>query len=215
MASAQRNFFSKFSMATAALFLAPSLRPAEQQTIATIEPLYRAYRFSTQPSLNPETTFVLKEFPIAGLWDALRVLVFAAEDLVRGNRIPRDPVICSHGKIFPFVNSFGGSGLMSAVVMDDALYYSYSWGSGIHRSLVGRLRVVAGKIHLQESEPRWSADLLVEKTSAGAIKVFVASFRKFNRWVEPSPVGRIDLQERERLKIVDDAGRVIRLTGPR
>jgi hypothetical protein len=141
---------------------------------------------------------------VPGLWEAQQIQIFKPWHLTYENRSPHQPFIFSRGQIIPFAQTFGG-GILSGVMLDDALYYSYGFGSGIHRSQLGRLCLRNGQPEVHESKPYGMADMLVEKTGE-RVRVVV---RGFPHPDEPSLLGWIDLTETERLKVVDDAGREV------
>lgn len=176
---------------------------AEKQPVAAVEPIYRAQVFADRPSLNPQVTFEFEELALPGLWEGLGVQIFNVWHLAHDNRNPRDPFILSAGKIFPFVGTMGG-GFLSGAVRGDALYYSYGYGSGIHRSQLGRLRMKDGRPEQHESKSYSMGDMLVEKTPENRIRIVVRDFP----WPgeAPTPLGWIDLQENGRLRVSDDAG---------
>jgi hypothetical protein len=208
----ERDFACKIAvLLLTILFSASVFAAGERETTSAIEPLYRAYRFSTQPDLNPEVTFRVKELRVPGLWAALAIQLFVADDLIDGQVLPRDPFLYFKGAIHPFVNSIGGHGVMSGVVSGDAFYYSYSWGSGIHRSLVGRLTIKEGRPIREESRALWNTDMFVEKSADGRVRIVEARWREFNRWEKGVPLGWIDGAEGSRLKMVDDYGREVQL----
>lgn len=192
--------------AFALLCLVPTLRAAEKFTSASIEPLYRAHRFATAPKLNPDVKFAIDEFEVPGLWAALEVQIFNVHDLIRGQSIPGNPFLCYRGKIHPFVESTGGQGLMSAVVAGPALYYSYSWGSGIHRSHVGRLQIVNDAPVRAESAALVDRDMFVTTSTNGRILVTAKSSRGPVPRDAGAPLGWIKLQPDGRLSIADALG---------
>jgi hypothetical protein len=196
----------RFVSTLVALVVLTPLLAGEKQTAAAVEPLYRAHVFKEIPSFNPKVTFVLTEVHIPGLWEKLGVQIFNPEVIVGDSSNTREPIIYHEGKIFPLLETTGTSSLKSAFVLGDTLYYTYSWGSGIHRSLVGRLRIVQGKPEKQESFPYLFTDLFVENVS-GKARVVRAEFKGFNLWANASAVGWVDLNEPRRLKVIDDAGR--------
>jgi hypothetical protein len=153
--------------------------------------------------MNPEVEFSLTEIPVDGLWHALGIQIFTTVGTVRGQSVPRDPIIWCDGRIYPFVNSVGGWGLMSAVVVGDKLYYSYSFGSGIHRSHVGRLVLKDRIPACTDSEARMHGDLFVERTADGRVRVSHGEYRGFNRWEHSRPIGWIDVRELTRVKVID------------
>ena len=125
-----------------------ALAAEQRQTISSVEPLYRAHRFGSAPNLNPKTTFRVRELDVPNLWSTLGLQLFEAEEIVGGDAFAWRQFLCREGVVHPFVESFGGHGVMSGVVHANALYYSYSWGSGIHRSFVGRLTIQNGILEI-------------------------------------------------------------------
>ena len=107
---------------------------AKPLTSKTIEPKIREYAFHQKPSLKPETRFEIEEFEVPGLKSALPIQLFFAKYLTPDGQRFSEMIFAYHdGKLTPFGSAFGGFGLMSAVVEKEILYYTYSWGSGIHR----------------------------------------------------------------------------------
>jgi hypothetical protein len=207
----ERGFAGNIAVLLLMVVSASVFAAGERETISAIEPLYRAYRFSTQPKLNPDVTFRVKELLVPGLWSALKIQLFVADDKIDGQVLPHDPFLYFKGAIHPFVNALGGHGVMSGVVSGDAFYYSYSWGSGIHRSVVGRLTIKEGRPVRDESRPLFNGDMFVEKSADGRIRIVEARWKEFNRWEEGVRFGWIDGTEGSRLKIVDDDGREVQV----
>lgn len=200
-AATGRLVFLAASLA-AALTISHISRAADRQTAATLAPLYREYILGKNPKFNPQAQFALEEYPVPQLWETLQVQIFKAWAVMPDARLERSPILYVDGKILPFVETYGG-GLLSAVVAGDALYYSYGFGSGIHQSKVGRLRLKAGKPEQHESEGLGMADMLVEK-SGDRVRVVIRDFP----WPadQAEPLGWIDSQESTRLRFRDDAG---------
>ena len=118
-------------------------------------------------------------------------------------------LIYCDGQVTPFANSFGGHGLVSAVVVDDSLYYTDSYGSGREFSQIGRVSLEGRKIRIVESAvyditavP--GADLFVKEVD-GRIRVEVGKFVAFNSWKEGRQVGWVT-SEGSSLRIVDAHG---------
>ncbi|MEN6521839.1 MAG: hypothetical protein ABFD46_11905 [Armatimonadota bacterium] len=83
----------------------------------------------------------LKELTTEDIWQQLHVQVFKLKDHTESiSEI--DAYLVKNGKVYPMCTGFGGHGLTDMCVCDidkdskDELVYIYSWGSGIHRSLV-------------------------------------------------------------------------------
>lgn len=105
-----------------------------EATAAVRQEIFRRTR-----DMNPSTQFPLKELTTADLWDRLHAQVFAVTSGVREDQA----FTIRSQEVFPLGADFGGSGVMSmcvAVLNGDRqpkLVFTYSWGSGVHRSLVG------------------------------------------------------------------------------
>ena len=85
-----------------------------------------------------------------------------------------------HGdQVIHLGSAFGGNGLLSIVVADLArdrrpeMLYTYSWGSGIHRTELAMLRVVAGRIVVSVAKVAiMNVDARLRKIDDRTIKVF-------------------------------------------
>ncbi|MGE5608782.1 MAG: hypothetical protein ACM359_05990 [Bacillota bacterium] len=86
--------------------------------------------------MNPAAQFPLEELTTPEVWEQLHVQVFRVRDGVR----QLDSFLIQNENVTPLGVGFGGYGIMSMCVTDlDAdgqpeLAFTYSWGSGIHRS---------------------------------------------------------------------------------
>ncbi len=179
-------------------------------TIAGLGPLVRDYAFQQDPKLNPPAQFDLKEIDVPGLWNTLHIQLFLARYLAPdGTQFNERLLIYCDGQVTPFGNSLGGHGLVSAVVVDDSLYYTDSYGSGREFSQIGRVSLDGRKIRIVESAvyditavP--GADLFVKEVN-GRIQVEVGKFVAFNSWKEGRQVGWVT-SEGSSLRIVDAKG---------
>ncbi len=177
---------------------------------ADLGPLVRGYAFQQNPKLNPSAQFDLKEIDVPGLWNTLHIQLFLARYLAPdGTQFNERLLIYCDGQVTPFANSFGGHGLVSAVVVDDSLYYTDSYGSGREFSQIGRVSLEGRKIRIVESAvyditavP--GADLFVKEVD-GRIRVEVGKFVAFNSWKEGRQVGWVT-SEGSSLRIVDAHG---------
>jgi hypothetical protein len=101
----------------------------------------------------------------------------------------------------PLGDSVGGAGLMSMTVADldgdetPELAYTYSWGSGIHRSMVGIFGNKDGKANITEVPFAFlSGDVFVKEADKGG--VIVENGRdgwKFNEWTSQRRLGTLRL----------------------
>ena len=95
----------------------------------------------SKPNINPDISFTLEEISCDGLYEKMGIQVFKIPCDSDFN--PCESYIINNGKVSYLCTGFGGFGLQSLCVADlDAngsyeLVYTYSWGSGIHRSLIG------------------------------------------------------------------------------
>lgn len=171
----------------------------------TLAPLVKAYAFREIPKLNPSTQFKIEEYRVEGLQAALRIQLFLVRYMsADGQQFNESLLIYRDGKLTPFASAFGGHGLMSAVMVEDTLYYTYSFGSGIHRSHVGVLSIDDGKMQILESGGHISTDLFVRKIEGG-IQVEAGQFHRFNSWNPTKVVGRVK-RKPSSLAVVDPAG---------
>src|SRR5262245_9305425 len=146
---------------------------------AELKTLVKNYAFQNQPKLRADTQFAIEEYAIAGL-KALDVQILLARYLApEGSQFNEALLIYHNGKLTPFANAFGGHGLMSAVVSGGKLYYSYSFGSGRHRSHLAQLSIVGGKLVFAESGPLLDQDCFVKQDGA-RLRLEKGEFKKFN-----------------------------------
>jgi len=181
------------------------LEKKKRMTAETLLPLVKEYAFREKPGLNPSTRFEIEEFPVEGLEETLDLQLFHVRSLSSdGQQFSEMELIYRDGALTPFANAFGGFGLMSAVLAEDGLYYTYSWGSGIHRSHVGRLCIEDGRLAILESGGYVNTDLFVRKVKGG-IKVESGRFTGFNSWEAAEKFGWLK-QQGSSLVIVDEEG---------
>lgn len=170
-----------------------------------LAPLVREYAFREKPNLNPSTQFKIEEYRVEGLEEALKIQLFLVRYMSHDSRqFNEGLLIYRDGKLMPFASTFGGQGLMSAVVSEDVLYYTYSFGSGMHRSHVGLLSIDGEKMRILESGGSLSTDLFVRKVEGG-IQVEAGRFDGFNSWKPARRIGWAK-SKASSLAIVDAAG---------
>jgi hypothetical protein len=174
----------------------------ESPVTESIQRLIREDAFRQKPRLDKSTEFGIREFAIEGLSESLGIRIFHA-DYLGPDGVPFNECIFiyHHGQAHPFACAFGGYGLMSGVVVDATLYYTYSWGSGIHRSHVGQLRVAGGQLVIHESEPFQFRDVFV-RGSGGQVAVEVRRYKSFNSWDNAAGLGTVVLESKDGLYIV-------------
>jgi hypothetical protein len=84
--------------------------------------------------------------------------------------------------------------------------YTHSWGSGLHRSVIGRMTISKGKILKIESVGFAFADLFVRWVD-NEIQVEKGTFVEFNSW-SGDRIGRIKINGSSLILMGDD-GRVV------
>jgi hypothetical protein len=165
-----------------AILIGRALGAQGSQSAEAVQPLIERYFYAALPNLNHETRFVVTELSVDRLWPDLHMQVFHAQLLAKdGQQFNSGNFIYYNGTVTPFAADIGGHGLMSGVTIGSEFYYTYSWGSGIHRSLIGRITVVEGKISEIESGGFVNKDLFVRKVG-NQIQVEIGSFVAFNSW---------------------------------
>jgi hypothetical protein len=174
-------------------------------SIADAEPLVQKFILKEKPNLNPAAQFKIEEIKVDQLWDKLQTQLFLVRLIVGESEFNSYTLLCRKGEFRHFVATFGGDGLMSGVVVDDAFYYTYSFGSGIHRSHLGKLTVVKDELRTRETGGFIDRDLFVKKTgdklAVEAAAFFDGSFKAFNSWTSAKPFGTIR-EEADSLQII-------------
>lgn len=179
-----------------------------KMTAETLEPLVRDYAFRTTPKLVRSVRFKIEEYDVAGLWDTLRIQLFLVHYLSGDGRPFNEKSLMYHnGMVRPFAIAFGGHGPMSAVLVGKSLYYTYSCGSGLHRSHVGCLSVDGEEVKIVESEAYCEIDLFV-KVVGGRVQVEQGEFVAFNSWKAEKQIGSVKVQDSV-LTVVDATGTVV------
>lgn len=154
-----------------------------------LEPLVRERAFREQPDLQAQTRFLIEEYEIPGLWDAMTIQLLRVRYLAPDGSQFHEALLVRHeAKLTPFAETFGGHGLLSAALAEDGLYYSYSWGSGQSRSHVGRISRAGSGITIIRSDGYPNVDLFVKRKD-GRLSVESGRFLGFNRWDRAEPVG--------------------------
>ena len=96
---------------------------------------------------------------------------------------------------------------MSAVMVGDELYYTFSWGSGIHRSQIGRLSTDGAGLTINESGGYEDVDLFVHKAD-NRVQVEEGRFIDFNSWESGRTFGWLRTQGLS-FTVIDNAGNKI------
>jgi len=149
----------------------PDRLSLSQATAAVCQEIFRL-----TPDMNASADFPLKELTTSDVWDRLHVQVFA----VTSGVCQDEAFIIRDGRAFLLGTSFGGSGVMSMCVADlngdgqPKLIFSYSWGSGVHRSLVALW--MGGASWVDAKPVLADYDLLVERIDDQQVEVAYGEF---------------------------------------
>jgi hypothetical protein len=139
------------------------------------------YTLGTNPAINPNFKITVTEYNVDALWDSMGIqiadAVFRSEE---GTWFKEQAYLFRNGTVTPFTNAFGGYGLMSGVMLGQKFYYTYSWGSGIHRSQVGYLYIDHDSPVFHESGGYVNADLFISKSAGDTIYVCSGAYNGFN-----------------------------------
>jgi hypothetical protein len=135
--------------------------------------IVRTTVFEMQPSMNPEYQVALREITTDDVWERLRVQVF---QITEGPPSYRTYVV-RDGRAEQIGEGFGGYGVVSMCAADlngdgaDELVYSFSWGSGIHRSRLAYadLRQPALVQHVAEAACFRMEDMMVRPAADGSV----------------------------------------------
>lgn len=160
------------------------------------------------PDLGSDVEFDVAELEVAALWEELHAqLFFAGFVSSDGRRFREQAFVYFDGALFPFAETFGGFGLMSGTVEGGALYYSYSFGSGVTRSVLGRLTIQEGRPHFSETGGFSDLDLFLESEGEG-VQIEAGQLVGFNDWSDGAPWGTLVVRDGA-LTVLDSSGNEI------
>jgi hypothetical protein len=103
---------------------------------------------------------------------------------------------------------------MSGVMHNGEFYYTYSWGSGIHRSHVAKLRLEKGEMKSWESGGFQDIDLFVTADSGRGVHINSGKFKDFNKCESDKRFGTLSVLNSREIQIVGTNREVISPTFP-
>ena len=171
----------------------------------------RTFAFTSKTNLNPATEFDIRIEPVRGLWDGLGVQVLIVRYLAAGEEFNRQACILHEATVRTVGQSTGGYGLMTGLVKGQSFYFTYSWGSGMHRSHLGKLRIVHGELTIWDSGGFLNQDLFLSRQADETIAVESGTFESFNGWLKSADFGRIDETDPAVTKVVGLDGSTLAL----
>ena len=172
---------------------------------------YTAYAFRVNPDLNPLATFTAEELNVPGLWEALQGQLFAGNWAVDTTSFQECSFLYRHCEVTVVVDGkvmFGQ--IVSGVVANGALYYSWQFGSGLYYSNIGKV-AADGSALVQTVGPSYmlgSPPPLVLEADATEVLVYRAMTDVFNVWSTKALFGTLK-DYGDRLAIVDSTGQEI------
>ncbi|MBN1610840.1 MAG: hypothetical protein JW940_29685 [Polyangiaceae bacterium] len=170
--------------------------------------LVAEWAFDENPDLNPTAAFDVLEYDVPDLWETLRVQLFYVDYVSTDGQHFNSALLAYYqGELYPFAATFGGHGLMSGVLQGDAFYYSYSWGSGIHRSVLGRLTIGDAEPEFVESGGFMNIDLFLTLGDT-EIQVEQGTYRDYEDWTGAVPFGTL-VDRGTELGVIDSEGNEI------
>ncbi len=162
---------------------------AQSIDLAEAQSIIRTYTAKTSPELSPDYQLEIAEYKIDDLWATLQIQLYKVKYLSEDGASFRDGEFLYHeGSLMPFCKSFGGAGLMSGLVQDSALYYTYSFGSGIHRAHAGRVFIHQGQLTIAESGG-YMLDLFATPCEESGVCLTSGTYTSFNTWSNPKDSG--------------------------
>lgn len=179
-----------------------------------VERLVRNFAFSFNRNLNTNTEFHIQRLEVKGLWAELRLQVFDIEYLNSGQWFNGFVGLYHDGTITSLAPTVGGHGLMSGVMHNGEFYYTYSWGSGIHRSHVAKLQLANDKLKHWDSGGFQDADLFVSDARGDKVYVLSGEYKDFNHWEAGKEIGTVGTTHSSELQIVGPNGQVVAPTFP-
>lgn len=170
-------------------------RKSPRLKVGEAEKLVRDLIFIEKPTMNPTAQFPLKDITTKAVWDRLGAQVFQVTEGVQAC----ESFFIKAKKVYRIGQGFGGHGVTSMAVADpdvngrDKLIFTYSWGSGIHRSHVAVFDCLA-KEPVQVVAPLAYfgdlGDVAVKSGEGQQVDVFVGK-QKVGRLVLAGKVGQL------------------------
>jgi hypothetical protein len=164
--------------------------------------LVRAEIFERKPTMNESMEAPLRELTTDEIWRRLGVQLYQVTEGVRACAT----YLVLDGRAHLLCGGFGGNGIQSACVTDldgdgaPELTYTWSWGSGIHRSQLGVCRVTGDGL-LQEVAPlAYVGDLFVRKESDERVVVEIGDYGwELGAWTPEARLGVVEVEPDGRL----------------
>ncbi len=175
----------------------PESPRAERVRLAEATAMVRASIFAEQPTMNESMVAPLVELTTEEMWQRLGVQLFQVTDGVA----ECNTYLVFGGGAHLLCGGFGGHGIQSACVTDldrdgsPELTYTYSWGSGRHRSLIAVARVDGERLLQEEVQLAFAGDLFVRREADSRVGVEIGRYGwEFCQWTPEARLGVIEVQ---------------------
>ncbi len=157
-----------------------------------LEAQVREFVRKDNPDFRQSTPVVLEEYPVAGLAEQNGARLYLARLLGNDGQQFNELLFLYYNKAMTALGStLGGHGLMSAVLFERRLHYTFSWGSGLHRSHLGRISFSRGNATAVQSEGIANVDLFLRLEGESLI-VEAGQFVGFNSWRNGKSRGNVE-----------------------
>ena len=170
--------------------------------------LYRDFVYQDTPTYNPDSVFTVEEFQVPGAWDAMGIQLFSGGYVDEfGYAVYMRPFVTLACKLYP-LTKWSATGLLSAVLVGNTLYYTVRAGSGINYTELGRISLSGSGLEVLQGADYASGSNLYLRESAGQIVVELGDGMKFNSWTAQGVFGWLK-DDGSTIVAVDSAGQTI------
>jgi hypothetical protein len=167
-----------------------------------------AWAYGDSPNMGPGVQFDVVEYQVPGLWETMQVQLYRADyrSAEDGQWFRSESFVSYRGELRSLSHGLPGYRLLSAVLRGDSLYFSNVEGSGLQRSVIGRIAIIGGEFAIITSGGFAAVELFVwladdELRIDEGIPI---DFYRFNEW-EGEPYGTL-LEESGELIVYDESG---------
>lgn len=167
-------------------------------SVAEAEILVRDWNSQEYPDIKSETEFPLEEITTDEIWVRLHVQIFRRQD-----NVGTMTYAIAYGGVDVLGNGFGGFGVTSMVVADldsdkhPELLFTYSFGSGLHRSHVAVYFPDDAQPHSIDANLIYMhGDLILEKIDDQTVNILLSSYDwEKDEFVPETNIGQVFLKE--------------------
>ncbi len=173
--------------------------PVQRIPLARAEELVRAMIYEKMPDMDPAAQLPLKEMTTDEIWEQLGVQVFKVTE---GSIYSDNTYLIKDGKVDHIGIETGGYGVTSMQVVkfgesgELELVYTFSWGSGLHRSELAAYCSNCVENHIIRSNLVYLyGDLTLDKVNEHKVLVKVGHFDIQKHFVTEATLGELTLTQ--------------------